>query len=256
MLRQVELVSMEEPEKMEKGFVAFDECSGKNADDECVTAYETYKCGLEKTPDLVANIITNNLGSGPVMYPPTPCIPIRRTCWLSSNLPCVRNQAAIDLLNSQGNDDMGVKKTVADKIYYHGNYDVTKGDASPVTAFQRCCELGMRLYEPQTAADYINARDNIVGNFGPPLLILGETEFINRTHEVWCRSRTLLTDDMLSPDPARRYPCAESMPSVVGPDGTVYMHARMDLDVHDYFINPQKYPTKDYQFQSFICEPL
>ncbi|XP_065346287.1 uncharacterized protein LOC135943583 [Cloeon dipterum] len=262
MLRQVELASMEEPEKMEQGFVAFDECSGKNADDECVTAYETYKCGLEKTPDLVANMVSNNLGSGPVIYPPTPCIPIRRTCWLSNNFPCVRNQSAIDLLNSQGSDDIGIKTTITGKTYYYGIYDLTYGSHNPVTAFKRCCELGMRLYEPQTLADYINARDKITGSTGVPQLILGETEFINRTHEVWCRSRTLLTDDMLSPDPARRYPCIESIVSVFEyrGAGTIQMFSRSDerdlLDIHDYYINPLKYPNKHYHFQSFICEPM
>ncbi|XP_065344301.1 uncharacterized protein LOC135942218 [Cloeon dipterum] len=123
MLRQVELASMEEPEKMEKGFVAFDDCNGKKADDECVTAYDTYKCGLEKTPDLVSNMVSNNLGSGPAIEPPTPCVPIRRTCWLSNNYPCVSNQSAINLFNSQSNfnDDMGFKKIFQNKNYYVGN---------------------------------------------------------------------------------------------------------------------------------------
>ncbi|CAB3386909.1 Hypothetical predicted protein [Cloeon dipterum] len=255
MLRQAELASMEEPEKLEQGFVAFDECSGKNADDECVTAYDTYKCGLEKTPDLVSNMVSNNLGSGPVIEPPTPCILKRRTCWLSNSFPCVSKQSAIDLLNSQGSDDMGAKVTFQSKTYYVGNYDGDNGNSNPVTAFQRCCELGMRLYEPQTLADFFYARDNITV-YPNPLLILGETEFINKTHEVWCRSRTLLTDDMLDPNPRLRYPCDESIVSVLGDSPTIQMFSRPDLDIHDYYINPHKYPTRDYQFQSFICEPM
>ncbi|XP_065346608.1 uncharacterized protein LOC135943870 [Cloeon dipterum] len=59
-LRQIELVSQEDPVKLETGFVAYDQCSGIKSDDECVIAHETYKCGQQKAPNLVSKIITNN----------------------------------------------------------------------------------------------------------------------------------------------------------------------------------------------------
>ncbi|XP_065347599.1 uncharacterized protein LOC135944512 isoform X2 [Cloeon dipterum] len=97
-LRQIELVSQEDPVELETGFVAYDQCSGINSDDECVIAYETYKCGQQKAPDLVSKIITNHYDNDTMLYPPTPCVYSRRSCWLSKNLPCVKNQTAIDLL--------------------------------------------------------------------------------------------------------------------------------------------------------------
>ncbi|CAB3387047.1 Hypothetical predicted protein [Cloeon dipterum] len=87
-LRQIELVTMDDPVKMEQGFTAFDACSGKKFDDECVTAYETYKCGQEKAPDLVTKIVQRNLDNGSVYSPPAPCVPPRRTCWLTDSIPC------------------------------------------------------------------------------------------------------------------------------------------------------------------------
>ncbi|CAB3388240.1 Hypothetical predicted protein, partial [Cloeon dipterum] len=98
-LRQIELVSQEDPVELETGFVAYDQCSGIKSDDECEIAHETYKCGQEKAPDLVSKIITNNYDNTSMLYPPTPCVPFRRTCWLSNSLPCVKNQTLIDLLN-------------------------------------------------------------------------------------------------------------------------------------------------------------
>ncbi|XP_065345757.1 uncharacterized protein LOC135943224 [Cloeon dipterum] len=125
-LRQIELVSQEEPEKMEHGFVAYDTCGGKKFDDECVTAYETYKCGQQEAPDLVSNIISNNFGNDTILSPPTPCVPMRRTCWLSDVYPCIKNQTAIDRLNSDPDkkDDHGQWITLQNtRTFYSGFYD-------------------------------------------------------------------------------------------------------------------------------------
>ncbi|CAB3384607.1 Hypothetical predicted protein [Cloeon dipterum] len=91
MLRQIELVSQEEPTRLQQGFVAHDECSGKKLDDECVTAFETFKCGQEKAPALLSKIVQNNFGNGTIFQPPTPCVPPPRTCWISNAYPCVKN---------------------------------------------------------------------------------------------------------------------------------------------------------------------
>ncbi|CAB3379765.1 Hypothetical predicted protein [Cloeon dipterum] len=90
-LRQIELVSQEDPVKLETGFVAYDLCSGIKSDDECVIADETFKCGQEKAPDLVSKIIANNFDNNTMLYPPTPCVPVHRTCWISNSTPCVKN---------------------------------------------------------------------------------------------------------------------------------------------------------------------
>ncbi|XP_065343497.1 uncharacterized protein LOC135941738 [Cloeon dipterum] len=51
----------------------------------------------------------------------------------------------------------------------------------------------MYLAEPQTLDDA-----DLIGSFtgDDSNMMVGETEFINQTHEVWCRSRTVLTDNM------------------------------------------------------------
>ncbi|XP_065345907.1 uncharacterized protein LOC135943349 [Cloeon dipterum] len=105
MLRQVEIAAEDDPVKMEQGFAAYDGCSSKKSDDECVSAYDTYKCGLEKEPDLVAKIVQNNAQSdikaSPVASPPLPCVPKRRSCWMSDRYPCTSDPAVINSLNIQ-----------------------------------------------------------------------------------------------------------------------------------------------------------
>ncbi|XP_065345625.1 uncharacterized protein LOC135943132 [Cloeon dipterum] len=68
-LQQIEIFTQEEPVKMEKAFVAYDTCSGKQFDDECVTAYETFKCGQEQAPEIVSKIVKNNFDNGTVIRP-------------------------------------------------------------------------------------------------------------------------------------------------------------------------------------------
>ncbi|CAB3387042.1 Hypothetical predicted protein [Cloeon dipterum] len=92
-LRQIELVTQEEPVKLEQGFAAYDECSGIKLDDECVTAHEIYKCGFEKAPTIVTNIVKNNYDATNMGSSPIPFYPVRRTCWLSKfvSLRCKPN---------------------------------------------------------------------------------------------------------------------------------------------------------------------
>ncbi|CAB3387558.1 Hypothetical predicted protein [Cloeon dipterum] len=189
-LRQIELVSQEDPVELETGFVAYDQCSGIKSDDECEIAHETYKCGQEKAPDLVSKIITNNYDNSSMLYPPTPCVPFRRTCWLSNSLPCVKNQTLIDLLNISETDSFGGFAYAGNRKFY---LSTAGTPLTPYQAYTGCCERGMHLVEPQTAEDL-----KLLGAyFGKtPTMFVGETEFINQTHEVWCRSRTVLTDDM------------------------------------------------------------
>ncbi|CAB3388505.1 Hypothetical predicted protein [Cloeon dipterum] len=257
MLRQIEFVSQEEPTKLEEGFVAFDECSNKNFDDECVTAHETYKCGQEKAPQLVSKIINNNLGNGSFYAPPTPCVPVRRTCWLSELFPCEINQTAIDTLNSKGVDNFGYRVLYNGKTFYVGNWDTAgNGAVNPVAAFKRCCELGMKLYEPATLAD-VQASHNIIGTQYPKNSILvGETEFINQTHEVWCRSRVVVQDNMYdNANPFfQKFPCRESIMSL-GLLALKLYNARFDdFSVQDMYINPQNYPPFSKMFFTYICE--
>ncbi|CAB3370396.1 Hypothetical predicted protein [Cloeon dipterum] len=205
-LRQIEFASQEQPEKLEQGFVAYDDCSGKTSDDECVTAYETFKCGQEKAPALVSKIITNNFGNATLLYPPTPCIPIRRTCWLSDSIPCQINQTAIDKLNATSSDSFGTLTLYENRLYYVGYYIASGTD--PVAAFKHCCELGMKFFEPETATDLATASTLLSGK--GYAAIVGETEFVNQTHEVWCRSRKVLPDAHYAAN-AIRYPCITSM---------------------------------------------
>ncbi|CAB3379762.1 Hypothetical predicted protein [Cloeon dipterum] len=65
----------------------------------------------------------------------------------------------------------------------------------------------MYVIEPQTLAESKFILSSVTGVTYH--MMVGETEFINQTHEVWCRSRTVLTDDMF--DPQTRYQCKPSL---------------------------------------------
>ncbi|CAB3386063.1 Hypothetical predicted protein [Cloeon dipterum] len=208
-LRNIELVSQEEPKKLEQGFVAYDQCSGQNSGDECVTAYETFKCGQEKAPDLVQEIVTNNFDNKTVFLPPTPCVPVPRTCWISSVYPCVINQTAIDLFKKDAGyyvDHLGSKKVSNSKIYYVSDYDISQ-KINPIDAYLHCCALGLRLFEPATADDMFLA-NQATGSQTP--LLVGEMEAINQTHEVWCRSRKVVPDNVYQSN-AHRYICHQAI---------------------------------------------
>ncbi|CAB3370379.1 Hypothetical predicted protein [Cloeon dipterum] len=251
-LRQIELISQEEPQIMEKGFTAFDECSGKKFDDECVTAYETYKCGQEKEPIMVSNIVKNNFGNATVYVPPTPCLPLRRTCWLSEKFPCQKNQTAIDVLynSSTKTDYLGQIKTYQGKKYYVGLGDA-KGKTNVTEVFKHCCELGFRLWEPQTVYEISSASSLVSTMYN---ILVGQTESINQTHEVWCNSRTLVPDKYTYPDVWMKFPCQTSIVGITVSYATIGVSFYPDKSIHDMFINPQKYNLSLLDvFSSFVC---
>ncbi|CAB3387046.1 Hypothetical predicted protein [Cloeon dipterum] len=252
-LRQIELISQEEPQKMEKAFTVFDECSGKKFDDECVTAYETYKCGQEKEPNMVSSMVKNNFGNATVYAPPTPCLPRRRTCWLSENFPCQINQTAIDVLNNVPAkiDHLGQIKTYQGKTYYVGLGDA-KGKTNVSEVFKHCCELGFRLWEPQSVNEvtYIPQIVSVLNT-----VLVGQTESINHTHEVWCNSRTLVPDYYYLSDMWMRFPCQTSIVGITQSVQKIAVAFYPDKSVQDMFINPQKYDLSLLNvFSSFVCE--
>ncbi|CAB3370376.1 Hypothetical predicted protein [Cloeon dipterum] len=261
-LRQIELISQEEPQIMEKGFTAFDECSGKSRnlnylihryltfflefDDECVTAYETYKCGQEKEPIMVSNIVKNNFGNATV-------------------------QTAIDVLynSSTKTDYLGQIKTYQGKKYYVGLGDA-KGKTNVTEVFKHCCELGFRLWEPQTVYEISSASSLGISRLFYLLstkcmhkcctvstmynILVGQTESINQTHEVWCNSRTLVPDKYTYPDVWMKFPCQTSIVGITVSYATIGVSFYPDKSIHDMFINPQKYNLSLLDvFSSFVC---
>ncbi|XP_065351717.1 uncharacterized protein LOC135947076 [Cloeon dipterum] len=252
LLRQIELAAEEDPVQMQNGFSAYDTCSGKKFDDECVTAEEIYKCGLKEAPDLVAKIVNNNNINESMLIPPLPCVPKLRSCWLSNSYPCVANQTAIDQIMNSINmtDDMGKFFNSSGKLYYIGRAKTTGIDV--VAAFQRCCALGMRLYEP------LNSPLDLMFVFGMSLpdeyrtsraYLVGETERINQTHEVWCRSRNVLQDGVFST--VERFPCTESIIGVFS-DISFVLKSRPNENIHNLYINRANIDD----FASFICEKV
>ncbi|XP_065345481.1 uncharacterized protein LOC135943020 [Cloeon dipterum] len=248
MLLQIELVSQEEPKKMEDGFGAFDECSGKKFDDECVTAHEIYKCGLEKQPDMVTKIISNNYDSSSVASPPIPGVPVPRSCWMSKMFPCVADQNAINNLAAKRSDAFGSLIDVGGKTYYKRTInDFPKFNVSVRFAYQHCCALGMRLFEPATLADFDLAKSfyNLALH-----LIVGETESINRTHEAYCRSRVILADDLyMNPTGFNRYPTTESIFGFFTFTKKFTVTSRENQNIHDMFLKDD-YPQI---YNSFAC---
>ncbi|CAB3387045.1 Hypothetical predicted protein [Cloeon dipterum] len=240
---------------MDKAFTAFDECSGKKFDDECVTAYETYKCGQEKEPNMISSMVKNNLGNATVYAPPTPCLPRRRTCWLSENLPCQINQTAIDILGTiPGNrDNLGQLKSFQNKLYYVGFHD-TNGKINVTEVYKHCCELGFRLFEPQIPSEVTIVSQLVSTQFH---VLVGQTESINHTHEVWCNSRTLVPDKYYMSDLWLKFPCQTSIIGVTVTYQAINVITIAEKSIHDVFINPQKYDWSLLNvFSNFVCEKV
>ncbi|XP_065350421.1 uncharacterized protein LOC135946222 [Cloeon dipterum] len=253
-LRQIEFVSQDEPLIMQQGFDTYDMCSKINSDDECVTAYETYKCGQQNQPDLMSKIVVNNFDNGTVYTPPMPCAPIRRTCQLPNMIPCEIDQTIIDTLTAgQGSDTLGRSVSYQNQTYFVSFLNATKGH-NPVTAYRQCCARGMRLFEPRTLADLKWAY-----SLHPPAtkstpaynMIVGETDFINQTHEVWCRSRVVVPDSLYNS--AVRYSCLKSFLYVnAGKVGVWYQDGVPDIFA--YFISLLENATTRTYFDFFVCE--
>ncbi|CAB3387487.1 Hypothetical predicted protein [Cloeon dipterum] len=251
LLRQIELASEEDPVQMQNGFGAYDTCSGKKFDDECVTAEEIYKCGLKEAPDLVAKIVNNNNINESMMIPPLPCVPKLRSCWLSNLYPCVTNQTAIDAINNSINntDEIGKLFNETGKPFYVGRAKTTGIDV--VAAFQHCCALGMKLFEPKT----LLALMFVFGNSMPDeyrtsgAYLVGDSETINQTHEVWCGSRTVFENNVFSTE--EKFPCTESIIGVVSTLSFV-LKSRSNENIHNLYINRANIDD----FASFICEKV
>ncbi|CAB3370428.1 Hypothetical predicted protein [Cloeon dipterum] len=195
-LQQIEILTQEEPVKMETAFVAYDICSGKQFDDECVTAYETFKCGQEQAPDIISQIVTNNFDNGTILSPPTPCLPYRHSCWLTNGFPCVKNQTAIDALLTLGKDDFGIVVNASDNIKrcYVRNFD-SSGNINPIDAYKYCCGIGWNLIEPMTIAE-VQYFNNYIGS-GSVSTLIGDTVSINKTHFMWCQSRRIVPAEIV-----------------------------------------------------------
>ncbi|XP_065336698.1 uncharacterized protein LOC135937474 [Cloeon dipterum] len=250
-LRQIEFVSQEEPEKLEHGFVAYDTCSGRKFDDECVTAYETYKCGLQEAPDLVSNIISNNFDNNSILSSPTPCVPLRRTCWLSDRYPCIINQTAIDRLNSDPNkrDDQGKWVTLSNnRTYYFGNPDGLRL-VNPVNVYKHCCELGLKFFEPETVEEI-----ELFLQFSYADTFVGETVSVNQTHEAWCHSRVVLPDSLFanaSQEIASRYACFGSIVGMSANYKRIKAYTYLQENFVEYYYNNQSSPMTF--FATFVC---
>ncbi|XP_065346446.1 uncharacterized protein LOC135943712 [Cloeon dipterum] len=186
-LRNIELVSMEDPVKMERGFVAYDECSGKKSDDECVTAFETYKCGMDKEPGIVNEIVMNNAGNNTELVPPVPCIPIPRTCWMEETLPCVADETLIAEFKSTGYTSIGKATAFGPSL----NQTAFVSNASSnigynvAFAYTYCCSLNMKLLEPETFNDWYIPFRAYAGN-GYLYSPVAGTRSISPYRDVWC----------------------------------------------------------------------
>ncbi|CAB3386061.1 Hypothetical predicted protein [Cloeon dipterum] len=173
-LRNIELVSQEEPKKLEQGFVAYDQCSGQN-----------------------------NLGS---------------------------------------------KRVYNSKVYYLSNVDST-GLINPIDAYLHCCALGLKLMEPATGGD-MKLANYVTGTQTNPLV--GEMEAINQTHEVWCRSRKVVPDNVYKSN-AYRYICHQAIFLMVAASGVLdpMYYANGPGELIDAYLNR----SNTYNFvQRFICE--
>ncbi|CAB3383919.1 Hypothetical predicted protein [Cloeon dipterum] len=85
----------------------------------------------------------------------------------------------------------------------------------------------------------------------PRNMFVGETEFINRTHEVWCRSRVVVPDSIYRTT-AKRYLCDKSFVYVYTAKVGVWYRTG-DPDVFTYFISLMN-TTNFTSFDYYVCE--
>ncbi|CAB3387272.1 Hypothetical predicted protein [Cloeon dipterum] len=252
-LRQIELISQENPAKLEQALAVYDQCRGLKFDDDCVTAYEIYKCCQERAPSLVSEIIINNYDNGSILTPPIGCVSVRRSCWLSDNFPCVFNETAWDNLNKARTDSLGQLVMLQNRLLYVGFMNLI-GNHDPIQIFKHCCALGMKLMEPESLEDLNWAASQSGSAFD---LFVGETEFINGTHEVWCNSSKIIPSSFYDTLKAPIYPCVESLALLSPVTQKLYMKTLPDGNIIDSFLNPQNYnPLKASGIYSFICANL
>ncbi|XP_065345699.1 uncharacterized protein LOC135943178 [Cloeon dipterum] len=249
-LRQIELVTMDDPVKMEQGFTAFDACSGKKFDDECVTAYETYKCGQEKAPDLVTKIVKNNFDNGTEYSPPTPCVPPRRTCWLTDSIPCQANQTIIDTLFTNKKDDYGYLATYKGDLNLYIAFMDYSRRVNPVNAYKSCCARGMRLLEPETRGEMENIiKAASLEPWNDQRVTIGDTRQINQTHEVWCRSGQMLSYDIYY-TASMIFPCWQSVVSLWARMWYIVPVYEENKNIYENYLNGT---INEPTFFSFIC---
>ncbi|CAB3387188.1 Hypothetical predicted protein [Cloeon dipterum] len=167
-------------------------------------------------------------------------------------LPCEINQTIIDAFTA-GQDSLGRSVTYQNQTYFVSIINNTKGH-NPVTAYRQCCARGMRLFEPRTLAEL-----NWAYSLNPPAtksspaynMIVGETEFMNQTHEVWCRSRVVVPDSVYNS--AVRYSCLKSFLYVnAGKVGVWYQNGVPDIFA--YFTKLLEDTASRTYFDFFVCE--
>ncbi|XP_065353185.1 uncharacterized protein LOC135948050 isoform X2 [Cloeon dipterum] len=210
-LRQIELVAQESPVLLEQAMAAFLQCSAIKLNDDCTTAYEMYKCCQQKVPSVVSAIIIRNYDNRSISSPPIGCVPARRRCWLSENYPC-----EVD---------------------------------NPVEIYKKCCSLGMKLMEPETKEDYMLI-STFFSNYVSSPVFVGETEFINATHEVWCNSRAILQDTFYGVASVR-YSCEESI--ILLESSRHILVSSSKLNLADNYMNPQKYGYIPKYVFGYVC---
>ncbi|XP_065345600.1 uncharacterized protein LOC135943114 [Cloeon dipterum] len=83
----------------------------------------------------------------------------------------------------------------------------------------------------------------------------GDTDSINQTHEMWCRSRQILPDSFFNTGPsAFRYPCAEMMLGVNKNNFLLQRYKYSSTMLFNRFIYPQNYTPVSGYFYIFLCE--
>ncbi|XP_065345893.1 uncharacterized protein LOC135943340 [Cloeon dipterum] len=147
-------------------------------------------------------------------------------------------------------DYIGSRVIVNGRTYFFG----TVGNTDAAAAFKRCCNLGMKLFEPATLAD-LQLALNISKNQTPFNVLVGDTESIDQTREVWCHSRKMLPQDLyfLSTG-VHRYPCTESIVTVNIGLLKLVLISVANGNIHELFYNFD--PITNNNLASFICEPL
>ncbi|XP_065331930.1 uncharacterized protein LOC135934256 [Cloeon dipterum] len=174
---------------------------------------------------------------------------------MSNSTRCEINQTVKDLLydSPQLSDKFGYLKTMQNRTYYVGNVD-QGGRINPVNVYKICCERGFKMYEPSSIAQ-MKLTSQITGK-STLTVPTGDTESINQTHEMWCRSRQILPDSFFNTGPsAFRYPCVDEMLMGVNKNNFLLQRYKYSSPIlYNRFLYPKNYTPVTNYFLIFLCE--
>ncbi|XP_059482855.1 uncharacterized protein LOC132201014 [Neocloeon triangulifer] len=196
-LRKMEIAANDDPPTLQTGFNAFDDCSPLRNNDECITASEIYKCGLQKAPLLTNSMVNEGSTNLSVYGPPLDCVPIENYCFATGVFPCVLNSTKRTMLLNGNHPDLTYYINGTPGISYALSRNFRYENLSYPDAFNHCCSVGMRLAHPISATELSRLNSIMFTNgFNEYLPLVGDMFKLNQTHNAWCETGKVVDDSL------------------------------------------------------------